>query len=274
LGGWLFRLSGRAFDPFASTCCRGGHGGKDRKDGSMTSFTSMKYWFSLTGLFALFSCETLKQSSKYQFTEGYYNVKSGGDRIGKVYALTASDSIKAYRKIDLEREKIDTTKAILIAFPPQKPNGFQPHSFRRTTFDVDVLTVLFKYRPSVKGFPPQFNASFNGAAYFGYRTDTYKLSYSKTPMHVFNRRITHYGYSFGVFTGFGTARIDEYVTNNALSIEYDGLVNLTGVAVILAVDKLSFGITCGEDHLLDKNARLWVNNGMPWLGISLGLNLN
>ncbi len=139
---------------------------------------------------------------------------------------------------------------------------------------MDVLTVLFKYRPSAKGFPPQLNATFNGAAYFGYRTDAYKLSYSRTPLHIFKRTITHYGYSFGFFTGFGTARIDEYDTNNALSIEYDGLVNLLGVAVILAVDKVTFGLTCGTDHLLDKNAKVWVNNGKPWLGISIGLNLN
>jgi hypothetical protein len=50
----------------------------------------------------------------------------------------------------------------------------------------------------------------------------------------------------GLFTGLGTARIDEYVTSNALSIEYDGLVNLTGIAVIAAVDKLTAGLTFGE----------------------------
>jgi hypothetical protein len=226
---------------------------------------------SLAVLFA--SCETIKQSSKYQFNEGYYKVRLDG-KVEKVYVLTGSDSIKVYRRKDLNSKQIDTVKAVLISFPPKKPAGFTGHSFHRNTFDVDVLTVLFKYRPVAKGFPPQFNATFNGAVYLGYRTDAYNLSYSKTPLHLFNRVITHYGYSFGVFTGFGTARIDEYVTNNALSIEYDGLVNLSGVAVILAVDKLTFGLTLGVDHLLDRNSDVWVNNGRPWLGISIGLNLN
>lgn len=219
------------------------------------------------------SCETLKQSSKYQFNEGYYNVRLNGKK-EKVYVLTGSDSVKAYRQKDLQKEKIDTARAILIAFPSQKPSDFQSRSFSRKTFDIDILTVLFKYRPSAKGFPPQFNATFNGAAFFGFRTDSYKLTYNQTPMHIYKRIITHYAYSFGLFTGLGTARIDEYVTNNALLIEYDGLVNLTGAAVILAVDKLTFGITCGTDHLLDRNAKVWVNNGRPWLGVSLGLNLN
>ena len=137
-----------------------------------------------------------------------------------------------------------------------------------------MLTVLFKYRPSANGFPPQFNATFNGAVFVGYRNDIYKLSYAENPLHIYSRRITHYGYSIGMFTVLGTARIDEYVTNNALSIQYDGLVNLTGIAVILAVEKLTAGVTIGQDHLLDRNKNLWVNNGKVWFGLSLGLNLN
>jgi hypothetical protein len=224
-------------------------------------------------LLFLSSCETLKQSSKYQFSEGYYKIRNG-KKNEKVYVLTGSDTIKEFSKTLLAQKKIDTSKIISIAFPAQKPSQFIGHSFRKGTFDADVLTVLFKYRPSVKDFPPQFNASFNGAFYFGYRTDVYKLAYSETPLHVYKRQVTHYGYSVGFFTGFGTARIDEYDTENALSIEYDGLVNLSGVALILAVDKLTAGITFGVDHLLDKNRNVWVNNAKPWLGLSLGLNLN
>ncbi len=183
--------------------------------------------------------------------------------------MSGSDTIKAYRKTDLLEKKIDTTKAILIAFPVQKPAKFTSLSFSRTSFDIDVLSVLFKYRPPSGGFPPQFNATFNGAAYFGYRTDVYKLSYKETPLHVFNRNITHYGYSIGVFTGLGTARIDEYDTHNALAIEYDGLVNLSGIAVIIAIDKITGGLTLGVDHLLDKNSALWINNGRPGSGLAL-----
>ena len=230
-------------------------------------------FFYLILLILLSSCETLKQSSKYQFIDGFYKTNLDGG-VRTIYVLAGSDTIKAYRKSDLGTGKIDSTKAILIGFPSKKPDKFSNLSFNSKTFDVDVLTVLFKYRPPVKDFPPQFNTTFNGAAYFGYRTDVYKLSYKETPMHIFNRRIIHYGYSIGLFSGLGTARIDEYVTNNALSIQYDGLVNLSGIALILAVDKLTAGLTFGEDRLLDKNHSVWVNNAKPWIGLSIGLNIN
>ncbi|MEP6746291.1 MAG: hypothetical protein ABJB86_01125, partial [Bacteroidota bacterium] len=154
-------------------------------------------------ILGLSSCETLKQSSKYQFNEGYYKIRNG-KKVEKVYVLTGSDTIKEYSKSVLAQQKIDTSKVISVAFPAQKPSQFVSRSFRQATFDADVLTVLFKYRPSAKGFPPQFNASFNGAVFLGYRTDVYKLSYKETPLRVFKRQVTHYGYSIGFFTGFGT----------------------------------------------------------------------
>ena len=47
-----------------------------------------------------------------------------------------------------------------------------------------------------------------------------------------------------------TARIDEYVTEGALAYEYDGLVNLTGVAFIAALDKLTAGLTIGVKKII------------------------
>lgn len=170
------------------------------------------YWIIIDLTFT--SCETLKQSSKYQFNDGFYQTKLNG-KTSKVYVLGGFDTIKAYRKADLGAAKIDSTIAILIKFPAKKPYEFITLSFSAKTLDVDVLTVLIKYRPPVKDFSPQFNATFNGAAYFAFRTDVYRLSYKETPMHVYKREINHYGYSVGIFSGLGTARIDEYVTNNA-----------------------------------------------------------
>lgn len=223
--------------------------------------------------FSFTSCETLKESSKYKFNDGFYKTTNNGKK-ETVYVLGGRDTIKEYQKVMLSSKEVDTIKSVSLLFPETKPGNFKNHSFTQSSFDLDVLTVLFKYRPSANGFPPQFNATFNGAVFVGYRNDIYKLSYAENPLHIYSRRITHYGYSIGMFTGLGTARIDEYVTNNALSIQYDGLVNLTGIAVILAVEKLTAGVTIGQDHLLDRNKNLWVNNGKVWFGLSLGLNLN
>lgn len=223
----------------------------------------------------LSGCETLKESSKYNFNEGYYHSRLYHKKNKKIYVVPDDDSVKVYSAKQISKGVVDTTKSIKIAFPADRmPAQFENYMFTKSSFDLDVLTVLFKYRPPVSDFPPQFNATFNGAVYAGYRFDTYKLQYNKTPLNVYKRTITHYGYSFGAFTGFGTARIDEYVTNNAINIEYDGVVNLSGIAAIVAVNKLTFGLTLGVDHLLDENRHYWVNQRKAWIGLSVGLNLN
>lgn len=220
-------------------------------------------------------CETLRESSKYGFNEGFYSYKAGKEKSEKVYVVATPDTIKVYNPGDLFRGRVDTIKSISIAFPSNiKPLEFKNYVFTKKTFDLDLLTVLFKYRPSVSGFPNQLNATFNGAVYAGYRTDIYKLSYKTGPLRSDKRTITHYAYSLGFFSGISTARIDEYVTLNRLNIQYDGFVNQSGIAAIIALDKLNFGLTYGYDYLLDKNKDVWIYQLKSWFGLSLGLNLN
>ncbi len=237
-----------------------------------------KYIFPLlTVLILNQSCESIKQSSKYGFTEGYYHGYFPKQPSSEVYVFPDNDSIKIYNRRDLQTSAADSNKSLYTAFPylvTDQSLG-KEFVFTQRTFDVDFLSILVKYRPYLQGFPNQLNTSIlNGAIFLGYRTDLYHLRYHATPFHTFKRDLTHYGFSFGVFTGLGASRIDEYVTKNALSIEYDGLVNPTGLAAILAVDKLTFGLTVGVDHLLDKNHAVWIYQGKPWIGLSVGLNLN
>jgi len=56
--------------------------------------------------------------------------------------------------------------------------------------------------------------------------------------------------------------------------EYDGFLLMNGVAGLVAVNKLTFGLGLGIDHLLDKNKKYWIYNHKPWLGLTVGLNLN
>jgi hypothetical protein len=226
-------------------------------------------------LLALHGCSFIKNTPKYGFSEGYYQSHLFHKKEKKVYVVPTEDTIKVYTAKSLQKAVVDTTQSIKIAFPPnQKPAQFLAYQFRKNSVDIDVLTIPFKYRPAVNGFPRQLNATFNGAVYLGYRSDIYRLRYTQTPLRVFKRNVTHYGYSFGLFNGIGTARIDEYVTNNGIAIQYDGAVNLTGVNIIVGVEKVSIGLATGVDYLLDKNRKYWVNNGKPWLGFSFGLNLN
>ncbi|MCY7423185.1 MAG: hypothetical protein LH478_15740 [Chitinophagaceae bacterium] len=221
------------------------------------------------------SCSAIKNSSKYGFSEGYYKSRLFHKNQKKVYVVPTEENIKVYTAKSLQKEYVDTMQSLKIAFPPnQKPLQFASYVFKQPSFDIDVLSIPFKYRPAVRGFPKQLNATFNGAVYLGYRSDMYRLSYTQTPLRLFKRNIMHYGYSIGLFTGLGTARIDEYVTNNGINIQYDGAVNLSGLNIIAGVGKISLGIAVGVDNLLDKNRKYWVNQGKPWVGLSFGLNLN
>ncbi len=226
-------------------------------------------------LINMIGCKVLNgSSSKYTFADGFYYSHLNKNKKQKYYVVTGSDSIKVY-PASVSRQIADTVKSITLLFPPhQKPSSFSNYSFKTQTFDLDVLTILFKYRPQVNNFPSQLNATFNGAFYMGFREDIYKLSYQESPLHVQNRNITHYGYSFGGFAGVGTARIDEYVTLNRINYEYDGAVLTAGGAAVLGLNKLNFGFNVGVDYLTDKNRHVWVNQMKPWIGLSIGLNLN
>ena len=226
--------------------------------------------------FFLTGCESLKESSKYHLNEGFYKSRLFHKKLKKIYVVPGDDSIKVYTAKRIKNNFIDTTTSLKIAFPAtQKPLEFYNYSFRQNTFDIDVLSILFKYRPSNKYIPNQFTTSiYNGAIYFGYRTDIYRLKYKQSPLQLFKRDITHYGFSLGTFSGFGASRIDENVTDPQINVQYDGFINLSGVAAIIAVNKLSCGLTLGFDHLLDKNKHSWIYQGKPWIGIALGLNLN
>ena len=227
-------------------------------------------------LFLLASCQGIKQSSKYGFTEGYYKSRLFHKKVKSLYVIPGDDSIKVYSLKKRDKTIPDTVNKLKISFPKNgKPAEFNNYLFKQGSLDVDVLSILLKYRPAVRGFPNQLNTSIlNGAFYLGHRIDFYRLSYKRSPLQAYQRNITHYGFSYGLFTGIGAARIDEYVTLNNVQIQYDGFVNPSGIAAIIAVNKLTCGLTLGIDHLLDKNNKFWIYQGKLWVGLSVGLNLN
>jgi len=220
------------------------------------------------------ACGVNRHTSKYSFTDGYYHSKLNGRKYKKYYVVTGSGSVKVY-PASISRQLADTVRSKTFLFPPHiQPKDFKNQIFRSKNFDLDVITVIFKYRPPVTDYPAQLNTNFNGAFYAGYRKDSYILSYNNTPLHVANRQIIHHGYSFGGFAGLGSARIDEFVTLRRIDYEYDGVVFTTGIASELDLDKINFVLLSGLDFLTDKNSHVWVNNKKIWVGIGIGLNLN
>src|SRR5439155_22366743 len=96
------------------------------------------------------SCQTLKQSSKYGFNEGFYKSRIFHKKLKKVYVVPENESIKIYTEKSLHKHIIDTVTSLKIVFPSnQKPREFENYLFRQNSLDLDILTILFKYRPSV-----------------------------------------------------------------------------------------------------------------------------
>ena len=218
------------------------------------------------------SCQFLRLSSKKEFNEGVYSSKSDHK---KVYVVPSEESITVYSLKDNNKDNVDTGKFYKVDYPDGNSHvKYQAYSFRKPTFDLGAISVLFKIRPTVHGFPPQMNTAFNGSVYLGLRTDIYKLKYRETPLHVYKKTQSHLGYSFGVFTGLGTELVNEFNTESGITIEYDGIVNLSGVVAIVGINNLTLGLALGVDHLLDKNKTIWIYTGKPWVGLSVGLNLN
>ena len=223
----------------------------------------------------LSGCKSIKDSPKFKFGDGIYTSKVNGKK-QSVYIENTNDSIvvyalaKGWQRLSLKSSSIPKRTF------PQKTSSetIRANKYQQNSFDIDILTIPIKFRPSVSSFPRQLNNSLNGTVYLGYRNDTYSLSYDKNPIGILSQKITHYGISAGIITGIGTTAMNPYVTNNQISIEYDGFVWSKGLAIIMGVDKFTFGIIGALDHLIDKNRTYWLYQGKPYLGLAVGLNLN
>ena len=184
------------------------------------------------------------------------------------------DSVFVY-KIKTKSNNINDSNYIKIAFPRQKSeSSISTINFKQASFDLDFLTIPFKYRPQTDYMPQQFNTNLNGVIYIGYRNDIYNVSYKKTPIKTFIRKTTHYGFSYGLFIGFGGTAMNPWVTNNQIAFEYDGVVWSKGIAAIIGIDNFSIGLAVGADNLLDHNKSYWIYQDKPWFGLAFGLNLN
>lgn len=96
-------------------------------------------------------CGGLKNTPTLHLANHYYEFKTGSTPYRKVYGHF-KDSLSLF---ELDKQRIKLPSEIF--------------HLRNRTFDVDIMTVPFKYRPSSMGFPRQMNATFNGQVYSGYR---------------------------------------------------------------------------------------------------------
>jgi hypothetical protein len=224
----------------------------------------------------LFSgCKSTKDNPKYNFADGVYHTRVKGEK-QQVYVENSEDSVIIYA-LQKGWKRLNVKASTL----PKK--SYSQHTLMKTigenkywqnSFDVDILTIPLKYRPTRPTFPKQLSNNLNGVVYLGYRKDIYRLSYDKDPIGRIHQKSKHYGISGGLITGIGATAMNSWVTNDQITIEYDGLIWSKGIAVLIGLDQLTFGLTAAIDHLLDENKNVWIYQGKPYLGLTVGLNLN
>jgi hypothetical protein len=229
-----------------------------------------KSWFFYGMLILVTGCNILKKNSGIELENGLYRTKSS-QTTQKVYVIFEDSIVNLYSLNKNTSPNTPATRVFEFNDRKEKANSLR---LKQSSLDIDIFTIPFKYRPAVVGFPNQLNTNFSGAVYLGFRTDNYHFTYLQTPLQYYQRKLNHFGYSIGLFSGFGSTAMNSWVTQNGVVSEYDGLVVLSGIATIIAVSKLTFGLGLGVDHLLDKNKDTWIYQGKSWIGLTVGLNLN
>ena len=229
-------------------------------------------FFGIIILNLFYSCGIIKDTPKYSFANGSYRSKIFDKKTSKVYIENSDDSIFVYK---INSNNVLDTLFVKLVYPQKKSESkILSNNFSQASFDIDFLTIPFKYRQKTVYLPQQFNTNLNGVIYLGYRNDIYNISYKKTPLNTFVRKTTHYGISYGLFTGLGGTTMNPWVTNNQISSEYDGVVWSKGLGAIIGVDNFSIGLAIGVDNILDQNKSYWIYQNKPWFGLAFGLNLN
>lgn len=216
------------------------------------------------------SCSTLEKTSSHGFTSGYYKLDQD-KKVKKVYLDVTEERLELY---DLRGQMPD--RASFLSIPLTESDSSLPATwvFRKQSLDIDITTILLKYRPSVSGLQPQFTADLNFAMYAGWRHDTYKIKSSMDPLGKRHRKITGMGYDYGIFAGAGTTPVNPFTTNNRTEDDYGGMIYQMGIAGFLESNIASFGLSMGFDHLLNSDRKIWVYQNRPWIGFIVGIALN
>jgi len=140
--------------------------------------------------------------------------------------------------------------------------------------DIDLTTILLKYRPPVNNLPAQMVTDFNMALYAGWRHDTYVIRKEDNQLKNNKSSINARGYDFGVFFGPGTTPINSFTTENKTKNEYNGMILQYGIAGFLESNVASFGIAMGFDYLMSPDRKIWIYTKKPWFGLIIGIALN
>jgi hypothetical protein len=222
-----------------------------------------KISFAMLGCALLMSCAALDETARYEFVDDEYWYRQRPNKYQKVYvdADIENDIIELYPTND---EPNMTVPSVVES---------TDQYFVMKDLHLNILTIPFKLRPSVSGFPSQLNSNFNGEIFLGYRIDKFRRHFKETPAGIKDEML-HWGISGGIFGGIGSSVIAPWTTSYQTMDEYNGLVMSRGVGVLGSINRLNVGLAVGWDYLTDRDKSIWIHQNKVWFGLALGLNLN
>lgn len=222
--------------------------------------TTIKLLLLSLVVLTFFSCNSLTSLTDTTMSSGFYEQRMANKQKKNVYIQVTQDSLTIIQ-LDAKGNKV----------------GYIPSGalqvFVQPSFDIDVLTVPFKYRPAAINLPRQLTADFNGNVYFGYRLDRYSISDNRTPEGI-DKQVKHRAITIGTFGGLGTSAITPWTTNNQTTDEYSGFVVTRGLSLMAGVNNYTVGFGVGWDYLTDRDRGIWNYQNKPWYGMSISLNIN
>jgi hypothetical protein len=219
-------------------------------------------------------CVPVEKMARHDFDSGFYKLNTVQAQPAHVYVKVIEDSLVIYPVTITGKKTIpDITSLIGTRINNVKPGNYLYKScFINNSVDVDLTTVLLKYRPPSRGVPNQLSYNVNAALYIGLRRDFYKLVPYKSPLHEETSYIRQIGFDAGFFAGIGITPINPSVTLSKEMLEYDGIVFQKGLAGFMTFDNISVGVAIGFDNLLDRNKKAWIYNQKPYLGLLIGIS--
>jgi len=225
----------------------------------------------LITLLCLSSCSIIEKSSTHEFNDGYYRISTDSFKNKKLYVSVNEDEIIA----NTINESGVKESAPAFHFRLNDPNEFAGKiSFKKRSLDIDISSVLMKYRPSVYGLPAQLSTDFNLALYAGWRKDIYRIYEITTPAGSKKLKQSHRGFDVGLFAGGGNTLVGPFSTRSVVMDEYNGFILQSGIAGFLETGFASFGLAGGFDYLTGPNRKDWIYQRKWWLGFMIGIALN
>lgn len=261
----------------------------------------MKHIFYLLLLLLATSCASIRQRNDTTALNQVFQIP----RNQKMYAYTKSGGVKT--KILTKRvkaalyERGDTLYAELLAetLPPSDGNPstidksdslatfflhYNPtlnkieekspwFRYQTTALDIDLFTLPFKYRFKRADQPAQLDDKLNVGIYVGGR---YDLGRYRTVYFRHNQRseISAFSVGLGGFLCFAPATVTSFSTLGRVQDDYQALGLNYGINTTFSFSNFSAGFAVGIETITDRNRTLWIYQNRPWLGITVGLNLN